>query len=133
MHRTASRSGVTGAERQPLGGNEDTRSDMKKRLRKKLRLGEFRQFGFEVSFRLPENLGDDGVDAFWDTFIREAIEVPGLMCGGGCGREWDIFVCRPDRKSATEEDRRVTASWLEGHVHVSDIHIGPLVDAWHPA
>ncbi|MBI2460286.1 MAG: DUF469 family protein, partial [Candidatus Rokubacteria bacterium] len=40
---------------------------------------------------------------------------------------------RPDRRSATEEDRRAIASWLEGHGHVYDIHIGPLVDAWHPA
>lgn len=106
---------------------------MKKRLRKKLRLREFQQLGFEVSFRLPDDLHDSGLDAFWDSFIGQAIEAPGLMCGGGCGRVWDVFVVRSGRASATEDDRRSVATWLEQHPQVSDIRIGPLVDAWHSA
>lgn len=104
---------------------------MKKRLRKKLRLGEFRQFGFEVAFSLPEDLGDEGVDAFCEAFIGEAIETPGLMCGGGCGRVWDVFVVRSGRASTAEEDRRNVRAWLERHPLVSGIRIGPRVDAWH--
>lgn len=104
---------------------------MKKRLRKKLRLGEFQELGFEVRFRLPDDFNEADLEAFWDAFIAGAIEEAGLMCGGGCGREWDVFVCRPDRQSATEEDRRAIALWLERYSRVADIHIGPLVDAWH--
>lgn len=106
---------------------------MKKRLREKLRLGEFRQFGFEVGFRLPEDLDEASVDAFWDAFVGQAIEAPGLMCGGGCGRVWDVFVTRTGRGSATEGDRCEVAAWLGRQPLVSDIRIGPLVDAWHSA
>ncbi len=106
---------------------------MKKRLRKKLRVGEFREFGFEVSFRLPDDLDEAGLEAFEDSFIWQTMEAAGFMCGGGCGRLWDIFVTRAGRGSATEEDRRNIAGWLERHPLLSDIRLGPLVDAWHSA
>lgn len=106
---------------------------MKKRLRKKLRLGEFREFGFEISFRLSDELDQPGLDRFWDSFIGEAIEARGLMCGGACGRAWNVFVTRTGRRSATEEDRRDLIGWLEQHSNVSDARIGPLIDAWHSA
>lgn len=104
---------------------------MKKRVRKKLRLGEFRELGFEVSFRLSESMADAGLEKFWDLFIGEAIEARGLMCGGGCGRVWDVFVKRPGRRSATEHDRREIAEWFHRHPDVLDVRIGPLIDAWH--
>ncbi len=106
---------------------------MKKRLRKKLRLGEFRQLGFEVSFRLADSLPDAEVDRFWDSFIGGVIEAGDLMCGGGCGKVWDIFVTPPGRRSATEDDRRGIAAWLHAQPDVLDVRIGPLVDAWHSA
>jgi hypothetical protein len=104
---------------------------MKRRLRKKLRAGEFRQDGFEVTFRLSGDVDEAAVDAFWDHFIDTAIDSAGLMCGGGYGRAWDVFVSRPGRGSATDEDRHALAVWLERQPLVSDVRIGPLVDAWH--
>ncbi len=53
------------------------------------------------------------------------------MCGGGCGRQWDIFVAAPRGRSATEDDRRALQEWLSRKTFVSDVRIGPLVDAWH--
>ena len=104
---------------------------MKKRLRKKLRVGEFQELGFAVRFRLPGDLNESGMNAFWDAFIIEVVEAGGFMFGGACGHEWDVFVCRPNRQSATEADRQAIASWLGRHEQVSDILIGPLVDAWY--
>ncbi len=79
---------------------------MNRRLRKKLRVGEFRECGFEVTFRLSDRTDDATVDAFWGEFIEGAIESAGLVCGGGCGRVWDVFVSRPGRRSETDQDRR---------------------------
>jgi uncharacterized protein YggL (DUF469 family) len=104
---------------------------VRKRLRKKLRVGDFREVGFEVRFRISDEVDEAGLGGFWDAFIGDAIEGGGLACGGGCGRKYDLFVFRPGRASATEEDRQAIGSWLERHAHVSDTHIGPLVDAWH--
>lgn len=106
---------------------------MKKRLRKKLRLREFRELGFEVSFRLSDTLDEAGLEQFWDSFIGEAVEARGLMCGGACGRSWDVFLSCPGRRSATEGDRQDISTWLQRRSDVSEIWIGPLIDAWHSA
>ncbi len=56
---------------------------MKKRLRKKLRRGEFQELGFEVRFRAVDDLSDEAFDNVADAFISQAIEANGLICGGG--------------------------------------------------
>lgn len=94
-------------------------------------MGSFKNWDSRFGFVYWTIFNEADLDAFWDAFIAEAIEGAGLMCGGGCGREWDVFVSRPHRQSATEEDRRAIAAWLEGYGQIADIHIGPLVDAWH--
>lgn len=104
---------------------------MRKRLRKKLRLGEFQELGFEVQFRLPDDWTEAELDRFWEFFIAVAIEREGLICGGGCGRTWDITVMRAHRRSATEADRSKLSQWLTEHPGVYDARVGPLIDMWH--
>ena len=106
---------------------------MRKRLRKKLRLGEFQEFGLELRFRLDPALSDDDVDRFTDSFILQGIEANDLMCGGGCGREWDVFVTRARQGSLTSEQVAAVRAWLEGHPSVRDVRLGELQDAWYPA
>jgi len=106
---------------------------MHKRLRKKLRLGEFRQFGFELTFALPPTATVPELDQFWDRFILGFIEARGLMCGGACGRAWSVFVTPERRRSATEHDRAAARDWLADQPDVRDVSVGPLVDAWHSA
>ena len=103
---------------------------MRKRIRKKLFLGEFQEFGFEVQFRLPPDLSDQDQDAFFDGFLTEAIEGQGLIFDGGCGTDWDIFITLADRGSAKESHRKQVEDWLRKSPLVSEIRIGPLVDAW---
>jgi uncharacterized protein YggL (DUF469 family) len=103
---------------------------MKKRMRKKLYLGEFQEFGFEVQFRLPADLSEPDQEAFFDAFMSEAIDSHGLLAGGGCGTEWDIFVTLADRGSAEEKHQKLVEDWLGNSPLVADIRIGPLVDAW---
>jgi uncharacterized protein YggL (DUF469 family) len=105
---------------------------MKKRLRKKLRVGEFQERGFDLSFQLSDQVLGGELDTFWDAFIA-TVEERGLMCGGACGRHWDVFVARPRRGSVTEDDRQALVGWLNAHPGVGDIRFGPLVDAWHSA
>ena len=103
---------------------------MKKRMRKKLYLGEFQEFGFEVQFRLPAELSAADLEVFFERFMAEAVERNGLMAGGGCGTDWDIFVTLADRGSAEEKHRKLVDDWLKNSSQVSEIRIGPLVDAW---
>ena len=105
---------------------------MKKRLRKKQRVGEFRQMGFEVRFKVRDVVPDSRLDAFWDNFISEAVEANGLMCAGGCGREWDLFVTPAGRATATDTHRARVETWLRDRNDVEQIEIGDLQDAWYP-
>ena len=105
---------------------------MKKRLRKKFHLGEFREFGFNVSIQFVENFRDDDFDRFLDAFILEAIEGNELACGGG-GRKTDcsfFVVSDKSRGSVTEEHRKLVHKWLENNSMVRHFNTGPLVDAW---
>ena len=98
-----------------------------RRLRKRLRVGEFQQLGFDVSFELRGGLEEDQLTRFWDAFILEAIERNGLAFGGGTNG----FVCAWGRGSATESHREVVRSWLSSRPEVESAQAGPLIDAWH--
>ncbi len=101
---------------------------MKKRLRKKLRLREFQEMGFETTFDLDiPNENEEQLFAFWDRLI-EFVEANNSQIGGGLT---NFFVCADWRHSATETHREALRSWLEMQPHVRNVFIGPLVDAWH--
>ena len=104
---------------------------MKKRLRKKHRLAEFRELGFDVSFSLSGQHTEAVIDQFFDGFIVDVIETRGLLCGGGGHRNWSFFVNRPGRQSASEDDRKYILRSLRGYADVVELQVGPLVDAWH--
>lgn len=98
-----------------------------RRLRKKLRVGEFQEFGFDVSFKLRDGVDEIQLSSFWDAFIFQAIEQNGLAFGGGTNG----FVCAWGRGSAQESHRELVRGWLVAHPEVELAHTGPLVDAWY--
>jgi uncharacterized protein YggL (DUF469 family) len=107
-----------------------------KRLRKKLHVSEFQEFGFLISFILPENLDYEARDGFFDRFIAEAIEDNGLSFGGGIGggvgsRDVGGFVTALGRQGGTtDEHRTLVRSWLAAQPGVAGIQVGELADAW---
>lgn len=104
---------------------------MKKRLRKKKRVGEFRELGFRVQFATP-GMSSEQEEALCDRWLEEAIESNGLICGGAFGpEEWDGFVQLDRRGSATEEHRKAIQKWLESQSQVKKVQVSPLVDAWY--
>jgi uncharacterized protein len=103
---------------------------MKKRLRKKLRLGEFQEFGFSIAFRMSSTLSTKDRDVLLDAFI-DMIEQNGLQFGGGGLNDWEGFVNLDSRGTATEQHRQVVHEWLDGHPQVEDVVVGQLVDVWH--
>lgn len=98
-----------------------------RRLRKKLRVGDFQQFGFEVSFSLRPGLAEADSIRFWDDFVLEAIERNGLAFGGGT----EGFVTAWGRGTATDVHREAVRAWLSSRPEVVSADVGPLVDAWH--
>jgi uncharacterized protein len=99
---------------------------MKKRLRKKKRLGEFREWGREVSINLRE--GTSG-EEFINDFIG-MIEDAKLCCGGGGrGVEWKMVV--ELGTSDRETKWNVVRQWLESRRDIADWSVGYEFDLWH--
>jgi len=92
---------------------------MKRRLRKKLHIGEFREMGIEVEARLDHEPTTEELDAFIDD-----IEAAGMMCGGGCGVDFGMVFerCRC-RESRAAGKRR----WRCGG-DMDDGHLGAILD-----
>lgn len=104
---------------------------MRKRLRKKLRRGEFSELGCQVSVLFKNGLSDDAINRFVDEFIAQAVEAHGLCFGGGGdSKQWCGFLTRPSRASVEEIHRQQLTSWLTARPEVLEFAIGPLVDAW---
>ena len=105
---------------------------MKKRLRKKLRLGEFKEFGFEITVEMAEGLNEEQLDAFISIFAEEALEKNGLdFEGGGNTSELFGFVVLNKRGSVSEDQRSIVEVWLKERTEVKNATIGELVDAWY--
>jgi uncharacterized protein YggL (DUF469 family) len=102
-----------------------------KRLRKKLHVGEFTEYGFNINFELNKPVTDEEIDDFLDTFLDDVIEKNGLIYGGGFGVTFDGFVILEKRGSPTEEHRQLIKTWLESKKEIRIFHIGEFVNAWH--
>jgi len=105
---------------------------MKRRLRKKKRLGGFKEIGFELPADLRPGLVGTKLDDFVDRLI-DLVETRKLSFGGGAGRydKIDGFVMRRiGRGSGTEDDPAAFAAFLEGDADVIRYEVGAMKDAW---
>jgi uncharacterized protein YggL (DUF469 family) len=100
---------------------------MKKRLRKKLRLQEFREMGFHVDFEVNLASTIEAEDAFFDKLF-DFVDAQELSIGGSMS---SFYVTRSGRNSATEADREAMAAWLQKQPEVSSVRVWPLDNAWH--
>ena len=96
-----------------------------RRLRKKLLIDEFRLLGFAISFELLPAPGTKAYDEVWDAFLADGIEANALTMGGG--NEHAFIV--PEQGPATEAHRALVRDWLLARADVTDVVVGPLVDA----
>jgi uncharacterized protein YggL (DUF469 family) len=102
---------------------------MKKRLRKKKRLGEFREECFELEFAIvpPHTAAEDG--AFWDAFI-DMIEGLNLQCGGGGGLDACHYVVEVGQQGEiAAENRQAVLDWLSQQPRIFNVKARPLRDA----
>ena len=98
-----------------------------RRLRKKLRIGEFKEEGFEVNFRFKPGLtNEEQLDTLMK-FITEVIESRQLLFGGG----ENGFVTKAGRGSTTEEDRSAVGSWLLSCASTEQVRVSQNEDAWY--
>ena len=106
---------------------------MKKRLRKKLHLGEFQALCFRATARLAERAEDTRLDGLLVDFV-EFIESRDLLCGGGVNpreRSFSMYV-EHGPKSCTDEDREAVGAWLRARPDLIGVEVHPLEDGFYP-
>lgn len=106
---------------------------MRKRLRKKRRLGELREniFGVRVSLRdgMVPQVNDD--EFLW-RFLESAIEANQLLAGGGGqGPTWEFYVQSTRRRSPSEVQRKAVGLWLAEQPEVRSYILGDFFDGWY--
>lgn len=99
-----------------------------RRLRKKLRVGEFQEFGFEYELKVKRELSEDEQTALMDRMVDELL-VPRNLAAAGWVREG--FVTAWLRGSATEDDRKAAQEWLSAQPEVAEATVSELKDAWY--
>ena len=108
---------------------------MKKRLRKRFRLGEFTEYEFQVDFTMKETTDLTAGDTLLGVFLDE-IEGRGLVGGGTYSNlgefSFSLYANRA-RVTVTEEHRQAVELWLSQNPAIATHTVGPLVDAWHPS
>lgn len=102
---------------------------MKKRLRKKKHVGEFKEWGAPVAIRVRENIDPD---AFLDEFMEEVV-VNQLCVFGGGGRDGVIegFLELGKTKDLPEEKIKRIRDWLDRQDKVEKYVVGRPIDAWY--
>lgn len=104
---------------------------MKKRLRKKLHKGEFKELGFSFDAKFKVDTDLKLVEE-WLQELAIVLHEQGMEMGGG----WNSDVCggfiTRERGSVTPEERKVVEKWLGEHKqHVDQVNVGELKDAWY--
>lgn len=101
-------------------------------MRKKLRVGEFQEFGFQVEVKFKLNLSESVSNKFYSDFIA-VIEENKLAFGGGSSHEslygfvsgWEKY------RSPTDAQKDKIENWLNGKTEIAEFKVGNFKDAWY--
>ncbi|MYM68040.1 DUF469 family protein [Pseudoduganella sp. FT55W] len=99
------------------------------RLRKKLHLEEFQEFGFSFEATVDAACSGERYDAIVDAFLEQVVEARGLGMGGNLS---GAYIQAMDRSSASDADREAVQAWLEAQPELGNVLVHPLSDAWYP-
>jgi uncharacterized protein YggL (DUF469 family) len=101
---------------------------MKKRLRKKLHRGEFRELGFQLSFDVKVETQEE-FDQFFEDFLGR-LESAELGYTGTSGESWEGMIAKLASGTITAADRDHVRSFLEQDARVANVEVGDFIDVW---
>lgn len=99
------------------------------RLRKKLKVDEYQELGFDVAWTMDESIQDHLIDEFIDTFFAGVIEPQGLGFAGEGDTLWHGLVCTKKSGSCTDAHRVAVENWLKDN-GAKAVSVGKLYDFW---
>ncbi|WP_372871051.1 YggL family protein [Shewanella sp.] len=99
------------------------------RLRKKLRVDEFQELGFDVRWVFNDSVSEADIDALVDKFIDEVIEPRKLGFHGGGHKDWEGIIATQALGKCTDEDRAAVKAFFDS-LPVSAVEVSELYDLW---
>jgi len=99
------------------------------RLRKKLRVDEYQELGFDVAWQFNEGITGEELDTFINNFFAEVIEPNGLGFGGEGDHIWHGLICTQKLGKCTEEHRQAVEKWLNEN-GAKSAKVSELYDVW---
>lgn len=102
-----------------------------RRLRKKLRVGEFKEYGFSVDITFNKNTVrfNDAIDS-----LIEFVEINHWIFGGGGDQHSNTisgFICKFNSGTLTQDDWLKMKCWLDVQNWIIEFTLHDLQDAWH--
>lgn len=102
---------------------------MNKRIRRKKRLGEFREYAAPIAIKITA--GTD-MENFLNEFLTDAIEANACCIGGGGDDEhFEGFVELGQATENPEMKLEKIVAWLNAKPEVEKVVTGKLTDAWY--
>ncbi|MGL5286049.1 hypothetical protein SAMN05880558_115107 [Aeromonas sp. RU39B] len=101
-----------------------------RRLRKKLRVDEFQELGFDLNWNFPVNTSEAQIDALVDNFVRAIIEPRGLAFAGSGHLAWEGMICTQAIGKCSDEDRAAVEGWLRDQ-GMENVKATALFDIWY--
>jgi uncharacterized protein YggL (DUF469 family) len=102
---------------------------MKRRIRKKLYLGEFAILGFEFSCSI-DDMDENKVNDFFADLLTFLASNNMLFSGGGTKDNFGGYITSRQRYGcATDEGRKALETWLTAQAGVTDAQVAELSDA----
>jgi uncharacterized protein YggL (DUF469 family) len=106
-----------------------TAKNRSRRLRKKLRVDEFQELGFDLAWTFAEGTSNQAIDEFLDKLFAEVIEPNGLGFGGEGDLLWHGLICTQKLGKCTEEQRTLVENWFKEQ-GIDSIKVSDLYDVW---
>jgi len=100
-----------------------------RRLRKKLRVDEYQELGFDLAWKLPDGTDGEGIDTFIVKFFNDIIEPNGLGFGGEGDLLWHGIICTQKLGKCTDEHRVMVEKWLNDN-GATAVSVSELYDVW---
>jgi Uncharacterized protein conserved in bacteria len=102
-----------------------------RRLRKKLRVGEFQEFGATIDLTINQTAlkFEQALDE-----LLAYIEAQGCVFGGGgsmMGNQISGFICKSERGTLTETQITELKNWLQQMPWITKFSVSGFIDAWH--
>lgn len=103
---------------------------MKKRLRKKLRIGDFQELGFKISVQLPDSISEEEFDKQIEDFTVNIVGKNEMLCSGlEADKELILYLEHAQAYSSiTIDQRKKVEEWMSGSTFFKDYTVSELID-----